>query len=145
MTGRRAPTRAPASCHSPPGSLEGRLRSGRKVAWLGWSDTLGDMCVIDPLGSPWTASNWLFGVHLLRSGYCGTGVREGGYTGWVPGRVYWVGTTLPTHPVSCIWYCQGPTNARTSVSAPDAGTPGPSWALRTPASPRTQYALLEPI
>ena len=54
-----------------------------------------------------------------------------GYTGYC---------TQPVH-----WYCQGPTIPPAGPFLRPLGTPGPSWALRTPSSSHSAGSLLQPI
>ena len=103
-------------------------------------------CALSTLGSPSARPNCVFGVHLLRSGHCGEGVRVGGYYRAGTGRVVLGGCYTGYHPPRPQdWYCQGPTNARTLVSAPTMALRALSWALRTPWLPALRYTRLRPI
>ena len=70
--------------------------------------------------------------HCTTDGYrVGTGRGVLGWVYRVRGGVY--------YPAVLHWYCQGPTDASLGTTASPMGTPGPSWALRTPMGSRTPY------
>ena len=139
----------PTACHSKP--AQGGGVAGVRWAWLGPSDTaLNILCVIRPLGSPWTPPNWSY-VHVPVTGYH-AGVRvqhlrvgEGSTRGWCK-QGGWGGVVPTWHPPSTPhWYCQGPTTGRTCVSAPAMALQGPAGTLPHTMAPRTQYSPLRPI
>ena len=80
------------------------------------------------------------GISGVRRAAGRRGSTRGGAAGWVG-----EGSTHPAPSHHPDWYCQGPTHCQDPVSARPPGTPGPSRPLRTPGSPRTQIALLDPI
>ena len=61
------------------------------------------------------------------------GYREGGIPGLV--QVGYREGGIPGYYPAADWYCQGPTNALPGPYRVPSGTPGPSWALRTPDAP----------
>ena len=118
----------------------------RKVTWLGPSDTAcayytPRISLVEPR------------TPVSSSPHCSSGGPSGGYQGWVQGG-YWEGG-IPGwegRGSTQLGYCQGPrlvlpgpNHCQAHAFCAQTGTPGPSWALRTPVFPALRYCPPRPI
>ena len=87
-----------------------------------------------PLGSPWLTWKRLFSgvrhVELVVVGWVPEGCYTGWGTGWVLGGVLYRVLVLPSRATLVL---PGPNHCIYRATRVQAGTPGPFWALRTPA------------